>query len=709
MGQIKTVLGKVGFTPRGEYSENTVYERLDIVTYEGNSYLVLKDSLSGITPAADNVINYMLMANKGDNGHSPKIQDGTWWIWSDETKEYINTTVAVNSDYELTKQKIENVLTGNVPTHSHDQVIGLCDILTDVWDGTSISDSLSGSGTKDDPYLVQSCADWLHLNLNGARYGREAENAPADITKIEKFVKVTKNLDFNGHQYSYPDIEAMSNEEINNALLLLTDIDGQGAVFKNLNLKNTASVLFLPTYCVIHDIGIESSIFIIDVSALESNAANEASFMCAPFNGSSDAFFYNFAYNCCCKATFRTIGIPMEAINKILIGVVGIVLGVNILEEKDGAYYADNRFENEVDVINKQVYFQYIPVFSDLNYGSIAKVHAYDISHTGIKPVNSSDAGFYCVMVGMPGATLYYNSDVVGCIEDVSESDELNYIPKTTVELKSSQFLTLINEGKDFFVFDVDNINNGYPHFPVRKIETVMYDGYVSNSTFTDFLKTKPVILRINYPVWFSDGGRIKPAISDEVKALINSLGGLDFLFDALCERMPFLNIYGLGSTEYEIWTEKSGATCYPITYRIETDHIKSVCFQTIFSIGYIVFSCSFNKLTNKYSVSDSLNSEVYILKVIAPLEAGLSIDGQKISGSYSMSFLPNEVFKIERSAVDKIDFFNIRDFPTDFTENAFYAFISSSNNLEINVIKDETTEKYKFSTQEIQFVRAVE
>lgn len=52
-------------------------------------------------------------------GKSPKIQDGIWWIWDDEAGTYVNTGVSVSSDYELTKQKVEDVLTGDITTHSH--------------------------------------------------------------------------------------------------------------------------------------------------------------------------------------------------------------------------------------------------------------------------------------------------------------------------------------------------------------------------------------------------------------------------------------------------------------------------------------------------------------------------------------------------------------------------------------------------------------
>lgn len=59
----------------------------------------------------------------GEPGKSPKIQDGTWWIYNNESGEYENTNISVSSDYELTKEKVENVLTGNITSHTHNQYL----------------------------------------------------------------------------------------------------------------------------------------------------------------------------------------------------------------------------------------------------------------------------------------------------------------------------------------------------------------------------------------------------------------------------------------------------------------------------------------------------------------------------------------------------------------------------------------------------------
>ena len=56
----------------------------------------------------------------GATGRSPKIEGGTWWTWNDAAGEYQDTGVSVSSQYVLTKEAVEQVLTGDIASHSHD-------------------------------------------------------------------------------------------------------------------------------------------------------------------------------------------------------------------------------------------------------------------------------------------------------------------------------------------------------------------------------------------------------------------------------------------------------------------------------------------------------------------------------------------------------------------------------------------------------------
>ena len=65
MAETSMNLGRVSLVPRGVYNAAVQYERLDIVQYEGASYLVLR-SVQGVTPTDGT--DYMLLAAKGDTG-----------------------------------------------------------------------------------------------------------------------------------------------------------------------------------------------------------------------------------------------------------------------------------------------------------------------------------------------------------------------------------------------------------------------------------------------------------------------------------------------------------------------------------------------------------------------------------------------------------------------------------------------------------------
>lgn len=67
MASIATKLGVVSVSPKGGYDMNEVYNRLNIITYAGESYIVLKDGVAGITPNNDGV-NYLKLAEKGEPG-----------------------------------------------------------------------------------------------------------------------------------------------------------------------------------------------------------------------------------------------------------------------------------------------------------------------------------------------------------------------------------------------------------------------------------------------------------------------------------------------------------------------------------------------------------------------------------------------------------------------------------------------------------------
>ncbi len=63
----------------------------------------------------------------------------------------------------------------------------------DVWNGTSVSTSLSGEGTEDNPYLIQSGADLAYI----AKVVNDAAANAANFKGV--YFKMTKSIDLNGH------------------------------------------------------------------------------------------------------------------------------------------------------------------------------------------------------------------------------------------------------------------------------------------------------------------------------------------------------------------------------------------------------------------------------------------------------------------------------------------------------------------------------
>ena len=66
MAEASVKLGRVSLVPRGAYDAAAVYKKLDVVEYEGSSYLVLADGTTGVTPEDGGA--YMLLAEKGEKG-----------------------------------------------------------------------------------------------------------------------------------------------------------------------------------------------------------------------------------------------------------------------------------------------------------------------------------------------------------------------------------------------------------------------------------------------------------------------------------------------------------------------------------------------------------------------------------------------------------------------------------------------------------------
>lgn len=82
-----TVLGKVSVVPRGDYNASTTYYALDIVGYNGGSYLAMKE-VTGVTPSNDQV-NWMQLSGPGLPGvdgvtFTPSVSESGEISWTND-------------------------------------------------------------------------------------------------------------------------------------------------------------------------------------------------------------------------------------------------------------------------------------------------------------------------------------------------------------------------------------------------------------------------------------------------------------------------------------------------------------------------------------------------------------------------------------------------------------------------------------------------
>ncbi len=127
----------------------------------------------------------------------------------------------------------------------------------DVWDGTSVSTSLSGTGTSGDPYLVQSAADLAYI-AQKVNAGTHEWNA-GDF--YNKYFKMTCNIDLNNKEWTpigYNCANAMTSYSFNG------HFDGDGHVIYNLvigsnNNQYLCAALFGAVFAgSVKNLGIES-------------------------------------------------------------------------------------------------------------------------------------------------------------------------------------------------------------------------------------------------------------------------------------------------------------------------------------------------------------------------------------------------------------------------------------------------------------------
>ncbi len=217
-GQTGSITGKIVLTLDGTTETKTISVNLTIqpkfaVTFaSGNTSAVGPDPTQE-TVTADTEIT--LPAN-------PYTYYGMNFTgWSDGTNTY-----QASSSYTM-------------PAHN---VTFTAQWTNDVWDGAAKSDSLKGSGTADDPYIIASGADLNYLsNLPSGQYCRGYYKLMADIDmgghEFSPIYHLVGIFDGNGHKITNLKIES---SDVYYGLFKDAGNSRTAAVIKNLTLENAA-------------------------------------------------------------------------------------------------------------------------------------------------------------------------------------------------------------------------------------------------------------------------------------------------------------------------------------------------------------------------------------------------------------------------------------------------------------------------------------
>lgn len=390
-------------------------------------------------------------------------------------------------DVEVSKANVEKVLTGNILTHTHDTERIVTGMPTDVWDGVTVSTALAGSGTVDDPYLIQSCADYIHFYRNPSLYSYPAGEPTPEMLANPKQIKITTNLNFNHIllDFEVPDVK----NDIPNELLFLCHIDGQGCVMSNLNYVNTWSVLPYAGYCIINNIHIINGVFTIPLDVINTKGYfDSVDGLCSPWGIVS---IINIVMNTSFVAELKFSGDiemqfnfnPGSCISRNVMDTLGI-------EIKEGYFFSDVKYSLVEDFTNIFVLCE-VPASIEITPNSIV---GYDLTTTTIKdgeePVPGINVGMVMDFVGEEPYTFYINSERTVPIYMFTPPF---HTAKTTAEMKSPDFLSQLNGDTETFVADTENVNDGYPIFKPNQIVQT-YDGYVKESAFEAFKTSVPTI-----------------------------------------------------------------------------------------------------------------------------------------------------------------------------------------------------------------------
>lgn len=379
---------------------------------------------------------------------------------------------------QITKESVENVLTGNITTHRHDTTYQEKTFETDVWDGSSISSSLQGSGTADDPYLIQSCADWLHLYTNGAgQYNLYEAEGLETISEFKPVFKIVKNLDFGGKNIP----EANTNNAI-----YACEIDGNNANFSNFEPSGNTGILPTASYSFFHNFNIDG--FSTTINSSEDSV-----------NIFSTIDLYSTILNCCIKVEITVNGdiseykeYPCVLHSGGYVNTINQNMHNKTLDyiNNNGDYYGINitLYDNTVKSNGAKMTLllsSYFTIHSANIYIS-NKLDEFTFQE-GVGAIVSKETNVIYMCAGLAPEKFYTNSEGFNTVftQDYDGSIlELSGTPKSLTEMQSESFVDELNSLLPKPAFKQDP-EGGTPI--LVQYGQMDYDGYVKQSQFEKF------------------------------------------------------------------------------------------------------------------------------------------------------------------------------------------------------------------------------
>lgn len=417
-------------------------------------------------------------------------------VFTDETKpskQELDLQLAKSGNgqsAQITKEQVESVLTGNTTTHRHDTTYQETTFETDVWDGTSISDSLQGSGTKEDPYLIQSCADWLHLYVNGPA-GRNIikDMGFENFDGFKPVVKVMKNLDFGNKTIPYPTFISSSD------FFLGWEFDGNNATISNFVANKEGGELQVGCIPTGHPLFIHN--FNLDNVQIETSIEGEG---IASFFTSLYDYIYNLVVNNVIDGKCTITG---NATKEKKTGIIIVSTGVIAADEhvaailepflKENGYYLGTNITIEDNTTKEEGVQLQVMYASQVH--TEQELNGYDSSFsnfTGIvdgSPVGEGNFVSGMAIMGNSSNFYYDNTKSNGLLKQSLNEHTPAFVSengKTTEEMKSDAFVAELNSQLPKPAFKKDP-EGGTP--VLEQFEGIKYDGYVKKSEFESFKK----------------------------------------------------------------------------------------------------------------------------------------------------------------------------------------------------------------------------